>query len=82
MWRGATGVPTGISLGALYAAWDAMVWPSSWRMTRGPIGAAYLSLRRIGWKWTNPFTFVTDLGAEVMIPRIGPALLNRYLREA
>ncbi len=49
---------------------------------RGPIGAAILTLHRIGWKMTSPFTLEDDWGEEVALTKVTPALLATMLRDA
>ena len=54
----------------------------SWRSSKGPIMRARLSLERIGWSFTSPFTWTDDSGDVLMLARISPQLLLRLLRDA
>ncbi len=53
-----------------------------WGRTRGPIGAVLLTLHRIGWSMSGPFTLVDDWGEEVILTKVTPSLLASMLREA
>ena len=56
--------------------------PSSWRQVRGPIGAAYLSLKRIGWTFSTPFQITDSTGRTFSLTDTAPALLAHFLRES
>jgi hypothetical protein len=60
--------------------------PARWRDSRGPIGGAFLELKRIGWRFADghsaPFAFVTDLGDTLMLTRLSPAALDIQLSAA
>ncbi len=51
----------------------------AWRNVRGPIGAAALSLRRIGWEFATPFTLIDDRGIELTLTHSTPQLLKDQL---
>ncbi len=51
----------------------------AWRTIRGPIGAAVLSLKRIGWDFTSPFTLHDDRGVELTLTHTTPTLLRDLL---
>ncbi len=53
-----------------------------WREVRGPIGAAILSLHRIGWQMSSPFTLIDDRGEELPLTKVTPAMLSTLLYEA
>ncbi len=53
----------------------------AWRRIRGPIGAAALTLRRIGWSFTSPFTVTDDRGVEITLTHTTPQLLTDQLTE-
>ncbi len=53
-----------------------------WNSVRGPIGAAILSLQRLGWDMPSPFVLLDDWGEEIPLTRTSPALLAELLREA
>ncbi len=46
---------------------------------RGPIGAATLSLKRIGWEVASPFTSIDDRGIELTLTHSTPQLLRDQL---
>ena len=54
----------------------------SWRTCTGPLQAAALSLKRIGWSWSSAFCMGNDLGQEICITDLSPCLLGSMLRAA
>jgi hypothetical protein len=54
--------------------------PSTWAAVRGPLGAAYLSLRRAGWTFATPFQLLDSDGRMVNLTDTSPALLAHRLR--
>ncbi|CAK0853059.1 unnamed protein product, partial [Prorocentrum cordatum] len=56
--------------------------PKSWSACRGPMGAALLSLKRIGWKLLNPFEIETSQGLVLQLTATPPALLKYHLGDA
>ncbi len=54
--------------------------PSTWATVRGPIGAAYLSLRRAGWTFATPFQLLDPAGDILNLTDTSPALLAHRLR--
>ncbi len=54
----------------------------AWSSVRGPMGAMVLTLQRIGWRMTGPFTLVDCRGEEVLLTRTPPALLSQMLKVA
>ncbi len=53
-----------------------------WDRVRGPAGALMLSLDRIGWHLSDPFTVVDDLGVSRKIIEHSPALWADLTRQA
>jgi hypothetical protein len=53
-----------------------------WNQVRGPIGAAILSLHRIGWDMPSPFILRDDRGEDIPLTKVTPAMLAVYLKEA
>ncbi len=53
-----------------------------WDRVRGPIGAAHLSLERLGWSFDGPFRLTDDLGVTRNIMDHSPRMWNDLLREA
>ncbi len=53
-----------------------------WKNVKGPIGAAVLSLQRLGWDMPSPFVVVDDWGEEIPLTRTSPAMLAELLRDA
>ena len=68
----------------LSEVWDAASrnWPRTWAKSRGALGAAVLSARRIGWHFDGPFAITTDQGIRIPLRETSPALLFKALREA
>ncbi len=54
----------------------------AWAQVRGPIGAAQLTLQRVGWKFVGPFTIEDSNGEAVKLTETSPALLGQLLRRA
>ena len=46
-----------------------------WNLVRGPVSAAALELRRLGWSWPRADCFVDDRGHEVHLTTVAPARL-------
>ncbi len=55
---------------------------AAWGRVRGPIAAAALTLARLGWRFTAPFTVEGANGVEHCITGTSPALLRDALRDA
>ncbi len=53
-----------------------------WGTVRGPIGAAALSLARVGWKFISPFTITDERGAEIVLTKSSPAMVRGPMRDA
>ncbi len=53
-----------------------------WQEVRGPIGAAILSLHRIGWQMHSPFILTDDRGEELPLTKVSPAMLSTLLYDA
>ncbi len=53
----------------------------AWSLTRGPIGAMALTLRRIGWKSVGPFAWLDDKGIEHVLTAATPAAIGELLKE-
>ncbi len=56
--------------------------PRAWSQVRGPISAMRLTLSRVGWAMSGPFTLVDNFGEEVLLTKVPPALLAQLLRRA
>ena len=54
---------------------------TAWRKVKGPLVAAAMSLRRIGWYWLDPFTFIDDLGTKLNVTMCSPAYIGMVLQE-
>eukprot|EP00959_Pyramimonas_sp_CCMP1952_P388407 8138993-Pyramimonas_sp.AAC.1 len=64
--------------------WES-VWnnpPRTWRSVKGPLGAMYLSISRLGWTMSSPYTLTDDRGVEIPLLLISPALLKRLCKSA
>ena len=82
VWFASTGVGGGFSLPQLlecFAAFDRRR-PSTWKHVRGPMAAAWLSLRRVGWQWPSAFTLINEDGVEVVLTKWTPKALQDMLR--
>ena len=56
--------------------------PRTWGEVRGPLGAAVLSLRRIGWVFDNCLTLITDKGVKLPLTSTSPALVAYHAQVA
>ncbi len=54
----------------------------AWARVRGPVGALHLTLARIGWRATGPFTCCDAHDVEITLTRTPPALLAQLLKRA
>ncbi len=53
-----------------------------WDIVKGPIGAAILSLHRVGWSMPSPFVLRDDWGEDVPLTKVTPAMLATMLKDA
>ncbi len=51
----------------------------AWRKVRGPLAAAHLTLRRIGWRFAGPFELTDDRGNEVSLTKSSPSMVKDLL---
>jgi len=56
--------------------------PKKWEKSEGPLHAAMLELRRIGWEAADPFVLVTDLEGKVKLAETPPKMLAKMLKDA
>ncbi len=54
----------------------------AWDAIRGPVGAAALTLARIGWSFKSPFVLADAFGDEVVLTTTSPAMLTKLLADA
>jgi hypothetical protein len=81
-----------VTLEDLETAWQAATKDSErltddagrrrWQQVRGPAGATYLTLDRIGWRSDDGLVFVDDNGTRRRIDEFSPALWASLLKEA
>ena len=74
--------PQTLPLSVLRFSWHAVVFPEAWSQVCGPIGAAALSMKRIKWEWTGPFTFTDHRGTAREFTTTSPAHISHLAREA
>jgi hypothetical protein len=65
-------------LGALAGAVVTQL-PMTWSSVRGPLGAAHLSLKRVGWSFVTPFVIRSPQGLELALTAHSPALIQYHL---
>ncbi len=96
VWRasllGAAGPQRGeLSLGELAELWHAVSIGDhidiasgrrKWGTSRGPMANALLTLHRIGWQMSDPYTLVNDFGEQICITTHSPSLLAQMMHEA
>ncbi len=56
--------------------------PRTWGEVKGPLGAAVMSLKRIGWHFDNCMTLVPSEGLRLALPSTSPALVAYHLQIA
>ncbi len=80
-----------MSLSELAAAWrevkledyvDGCSGKRQWGRSRGPVANLLLTLHRVGWSMSGPFTMVTDRGDEVTLTSYAPSLVGQLLHDA
>jgi hypothetical protein len=55
--------------------------PKDWANVRGPLGAAVLSAKRVGWQFIGPFELETQRG-RLLLPTTSPKCLRGLAEEA
>ena len=78
-----TSQPRGFTLPELNRLWSQArpLQIRFWRSCRGPVAACFLSLKRLGWQWTGPFTILTDLCDELVLTDRAPAQIMQDIKE-
>ena len=79
VWDAARGVPSAHSLSQLRGLW-VRASPGSvrkWAHCCGPMGAAVLSAKRIGWRLRGPFAAIDRNGRRLNFTQLSPALLQK-----
>ncbi len=56
--------------------------PRSWAEVRGPLGAAHLALRKLGWAFRTPFQLETHTGDIINLTDTSPKQVNSLLQAA
>ena len=56
--------------------------PRTWGGVRGPLGAAHMSLKRIGWTFETPLVLRSAEGQQIALTTVSPALLAYHLKVA
>jgi len=85
VWAATSGYSTRhLDLRLLRDGWHGVLQdaPQQWRQVRGPIGAAVMSARRIGWDVSHPFEWVTDEGLLLMLAQESPALVAWHVEQS
>ncbi len=54
----------------------------AWAAVRGPVGAAALTLARVGWRMSSAFTCTNSRGEEIGLTTTSPALFRMLLVDA
>ena len=83
VWRMAAGDRPCAGAKTMTLAWMAASARSDgWKRSAGPARRCILSLQRIGWSMSGPFTMLDDRGATIDLLRTSPAMVTHLLREA
>ena len=82
VWRAVTGLGGGLDLPELRRIWDGAMdsAPMKWGQVRGPVGAALLSAKRIGWSWHSPFALRDADGTEIKLTEVAPRMFQQRLQ--
>ena len=74
-----------VSASRLRRAWEVMAAKfddaTTWAQARGPLGATWLSLRRLGWRLVSPHVLLDDVGNTFDLHHVCPADLRPFLAE-
>ena len=85
-WKSAAGLPHSIGLGELQRRWRlAQPWAvKDWKKVRGPLGAAVLTFKRLGWqvKEESPLSVISDRGDEIILLEHSPKLFKAMVMES
>ena len=84
IWQATLPVPSrAIPTHELVRAWHAVQArpPKGWAQCRGPIGAAALSAKRLGWDVGHPWKWRTDNGIEFSLLEASPRLIEWHIRQ-
>ena len=83
-WDATNGVPNALSTAALAAWWEQIrdAPPVRWAAVRGPLGAAWLTLQRLGWTWPEPGAFLDQHGTRLELRFTSPKMLRHLALDA
>ena len=81
VWKAAVGDTFGLSMPELMRLWTkaAPEKTKSWKCVCGPLAAACLSLRRLGWATVGPFEWRTRDGTPLKLTEHSPAMIRKQL---
>ena len=84
VWAAAMGDQAVLSLGQLAVAHAELLkrQPRCWSQVRGPAGALWLTLRRMGWTWPEPWVFQDCNGVDINLGRLSPVMVKKHLTSA
>ena len=85
VWNTTGGLDTrALHIKLLRTAWEKVQKeaPKRWRQVRGPIGAAIMSGRRLGWDMEHAFEWRTDAGVTVRLAQDSPALVKWHIEQS
>ena len=84
VWAAACGDPWALQLTTLRKHWQGAQCkrPGRWGQVRGPLGAAALTLRRLGWAWNSAFVFTSPQGHQCELTAWAPAAIKKLLVRA
>ena len=88
VWRSGAHAGRAVGLPRLLDWWESTIGggsrgqPAGWREARGPLGAAWLELKRIGWGWRSARVLVKECGTELNLLECSAAAVAKQLRGA
>ena len=53
-----------------------------WAQVRGPVGAALMSAKRLGWDISHPWLWVTDAGIQVSLLTTSPRFMAWHIKQS
>ncbi len=82
-WAAACRTPGAPDVSAMLGWWRAAnpTTCKRWADVRGPMAAAVLSARRLGWTFAGPFTLDDDRGCRIVLTQQSPAMVAAELRD-
>ena len=84
VWRSSLGDQSALRIHELQRCYQDFLAkaPRHWRSTRGPMGAAWLELQRLGWTWSATMEFTDHRHRPIKLLSVAPARLAQMMEAA